>query len=383
MEKLYSTLREEIKVFEEQVQKCRVNFDLPTLQRALALFSEDHKENPDSWKKINKYIQSTPTSGEQGLQLHRYFSWLLSYIGHLGTMKDAFDDHVVFRLCDNLYINDEAETLTIPSAIPLSPGNIVGTARQLFHHRRNWALLLSSGIRNSHGPCHPMGLLHSIPDIFEESLVTANLARNWILLHEARHKNPPSLAPQPSPLDHEFQVRRPRKFLGSTESAANAETQAELKDVREHLMFLLWKAGRANALEQQVKDAKQKVQSLQQDINDLQQLIQRDGEETSDISLENQRQLGKLQRQLDLEIFNQRIVSCDWQLELEVRPALIRQIDMVRERCAQLEASLNAQKEPHEASALESVGGISDGEWENSSVFSHSSAHSSDVFSTH
>ncbi|KAM3917611.1 uncharacterized protein RB166_016568 [Leptodactylus fuscus] len=381
MENLYSSLREEIKVFEEQVQKCRVSFDLQTLQRALALVVEDRKENLDSWKKINQYVQSTAISGNQGSQLRRYFSWLLSYVGYLETMKKAFDDHVVFRLCDNLYINDETETLVVSSPIPLSPGNIVSTARQLFHHRRSWALLLSSGSRNTQGPSRTMGILHCIPDIFEESLVTANLARNWILLHEARNKNPSSGPPQPSPLDHEFYVEKQDKLFESTKTAANEEAQAELKDVREHLMFLLWRAGRAEALEQQVKDTKQKVQSLQQDISELRQLIQREGQETSDVS-QNQRRLDKLQRQLDLEVFHQKIVSCDWQLELEIRPSLVRQIETVRERCAHLESSVNPQKETVKASPLEYVGGLSDAEWENNSVFSHSSDYSSDVLST-
>ncbi|XP_073501803.1 uncharacterized protein [Phyllobates terribilis] len=376
MEKLYSSLRGEIKLFEEQVQKCRVNFNQQKLQRYLALLSEDQKAKFDSWKKVEQYVQSTSTSGEEEIPLRIYFSWLLSYVGYLGTIKDAFDDHVVFRLCDNLYINDEAETLMVPSTILLPPGNIMSTARQLFHHRRSWALLLSSGSRDAHKTSQSMGLQHCISDIFEESLVTANLARNWILLHEARNKNPSSIVPQPRQLNHEFQVKSRKKMSGSVNSAVDEETQAELKDVREHLMFLLWRAGRAEALEQQVKDTKQKVQSLQQDISDLQNLIQRDGQEDSDISLENQRRLEKVQRQLDLENFRQRIVSCDWQLELEVRPSLIRQIDMVRERCGQLEASLNLQKEPRE----ESIGAASYGEWENSSsVFSQGSEYWSDV----
>ncbi|KAM4023750.1 uncharacterized protein ACNLHF_024684 [Anomaloglossus baeobatrachus] len=380
MEKLYSSLRDEIKVFEEQVQKCRVNFGLQTLQRALALLSEDHQENIDSWKKLEQYVQSTSTSGEQGIQLRGYFSWLLSYVGYLGTMKDEFDEYVVFRLCDNLYINDEAETLTVPSTILLSPGNIMSTARQLFHHRRSWALLLSSGRHDAHKPSWSTGLLHCIPDIFEESLVTANLARNWILLHEARNKNPSSTVPQMSQLNHELQVTKPKKISGAVKSPADEETQAELKDERERLMFLLWRAGRAEALEQQVKDTKQKVQSLQQDITELQKLIQRDGQENSDTNLENQRRLEKVQRQLDLENFRQRIVRCDWQLELEVRPLIIRQIDMVQERCTDLEASMNLEKERHEGS----VGAVSDSEWENlSSVFSHGSEYSSDVHSSH
>ncbi|XP_071976456.1 uncharacterized protein [Engystomops pustulosus] len=381
MEILYSSLREEIKAFEEQVQKCRVSFDLQTLQRALSLASEDHKENLDSWEKINQYAQSTCTTGEEGAQLRSYFSWLDSYLKYLRTMKEAFDDHVVFRLCDNLYINDEAVTITVPSPIPLSPSNIVSTARQLFHHRRRWALLLSPNRRDTHGFSNSTGLLHCIPDIFEESLVIANLARNWIRLHEAQNKNPSSVGPPPSH-DYKFQLEEGRKIFGATESAANEETQAELKDLREHLMFLLWRAGRAEALEQQVKDTKHKLQSLEQDMSELKQISQKDGKETSDINLENQRRLEKLQRQLDLENFHQSIVSCDWQLELEIRPSLIRQIDMVRERCVQLEASLKPQKQGPEASPLESVAGMSDSEWENSSVFSHSSNYSSDVLST-
>ncbi|XP_063788378.1 uncharacterized protein LOC134943488 isoform X2 [Pseudophryne corroboree] len=335
MDRLYASLREELQVFEEQVQKCRVNFDLQTLQRALALLLEEHKEQLDNWKHIEQYIQSTSNIGEQRAQLHKYFSWLLSYLEHLRAMKHAFDDHVVFPLCDNLYINDETETP--PAPFLLSPPNITSTARQLFHHRRRWALLLSSGtlVQNHHssGTPHSMALLHCIPDIFEESLVTANLAHNWIILHEARCKNPLTIFQQQPKPGGECQVEEhtAKRLFGSFLSSADLESQTQLKDMREHMMFLLWRAGRAKALEQQVSDSKLKVRSLQQDICELQQLHQKYGKETSgaqkNINLEDQTRLEKLQRQLNLEQFQQRILQCDWQLELEVKPLLIRQLN--------------------------------------------------------
>ncbi|KAM5152713.1 uncharacterized protein ACMZJ9_010840 [Mantella aurantiaca] len=389
MDKLYISLREELRVFEEQVQKCRVNFDLQTLQRALALLSEDHKVEIHDWKHIEQYVQSSSTTGERGVQLRKYLSWLLSYVKYLRTMKEAFDDHVVFPLCDNLYVNDEDETT--PTAIPLSPPNISGTARQLFHHRRNWALLLNTGSpgqQHYNGTPRFMALLHCIPDIFEESLVTANLAQNWILLHETQSKKPsPTSDTRPQfGIEYLSEGDSNRKLFGAFKQLNDKEAQSHLKDSREHMMFLLWRAGRAEVLEHQMTDARQKVRTMQQDIDELKHLIQKDGQETSDvqtsISQENQKRLEKLQRQLDLEKFHQQILSCDWQLELEVRPSLIRQINAVRERCAELESSLNARKGIHKEPSQESMGTLSDAEWDDSSIISHSSTYSSDVFST-
>ncbi|XP_068102064.1 uncharacterized protein [Hyperolius riggenbachi] len=382
MEKLYASLREELRVFEEQVQKCRVNFDLQTLQRGLALLSEDQKVEPGNWRDIEEYVKSSSASKEQ---LRKYFSWLLSYVGYLRSMKDAFDDHVVFPLCDNLYVNDEAEI--IPMLIPLSPPNISGTSRQMFHHRRKWALLLNTGSpgQSYNGTPRSMALLHCIPDIFEESSATANLARNWILLHETRSKNPlPTTHHRTLPsVEYICEMDSDRKLFGPYKHTSDKEAQSHLKETRERMMSLLWRAGRAEALEQQMRDTKQKVQTLQQDVEDLKQLMQKDGGETS--ALENQRRLEKLQRQLDLEEFHQRILNCDWQLELEVRPALIRQIHAVRERCTELEGSANPPKDfgKESHSPRESVGALSDGDWDDSSLFSHSSAYSSDVFSAH
>ncbi|KAM9305657.1 uncharacterized protein PAF06_014245 [Gastrophryne carolinensis] len=386
MDKLYTSLRQELHVFEEQVQKCRVKFDLQILQRALALLSEEKKFEVDKWKHIEEYVQSTSSTGEQGTQLRKYFSWLLSYVGYLRTMKDAFDDHVVFPLCDNLYVNDEVDAPAAP--ILLSPANISGTARQLFHHRRNWALLLNTGSQgqNQHynGTSRTLVLLHCIPDIFEESLVTANLAHNWILLHETLSKTPLTVS-QPQGSEYLNASKNNEHIFDSFKQSADKETQSHLKDTREHMMFLLWRAGRAEVLEKQMRDAKQKVRTLQQDIDDLKQLIQKNEQGTSDIqadlSKDNHRRLEKLQRQLDLEEFHQRIVSCDWQLEMEVRPSLVRQLNSVKERCAELEASLKPHKEPPEESPQESLGAPSDTDWETSSVFS--STLSSDVFLSH
>lgn len=388
MDNLYTTLREELRNFEEQVQKCRVNFDLQTLQRALALLSEDHKVDIHNWKHVEQYVQSSSTTGEQGVQLRKYFSWLLSYVKYLRTMKDAFDDHVVFPLCDHLYANDEDETTL--TTIPLSPPNISGTAKQLFHHRRNWALLLSTGSQGHqhyNGTAPSMALLHCVPDIFEESLVTANLAQNWILLHETQSKKPQPTSESRLPLGAEYlsEGNNDKKLFGGFKHSADKEAQSHLKDTREHMMFLLWRAGRAEVLEHQMREARQKVRTLQQDIDELKQFIHKDGQGTSDvqtsISLENQKTLEKLQRQLDLESFHQQILSCDWQLELEVRPSLIRQINAVRERCAELEGSLNTHKEFLKDPSQESLGALSDVESEDTSIVSHGSTYSSDVFS--
>ncbi|KAM4698709.1 uncharacterized protein WCC33_014246 [Rhinophrynus dorsalis] len=398
MDKFYVSLREELRVFEGQVQKCRVNFDLQTLHRVLALVSKSHGTELDSWQHIENLVKSDRSSGEQWQQIQSYLSWLLSYVEYLRSMKKAFDDRVVFPLSDNLYVNDEGENVSPPGLqIPLSPANIAATARQLFHHRRSWALLLSTGTLGQTHPIHGASnstiLLHCIPDIFEESLVTASLAQNWILIHEARYQNniPASQEVQRVHLSREFQssphVRK--ELWGSSPSLDRGDPQTpdRQKDTREDMMFLLWRAGRAEALELQVKEAKNKVRNLQQEMNEVQQLIQIEGKGTSEghrqLTSDNQMRMEKLKRQLDLEQFHQEILKSDWQLELEVRPSLIRQIATVRERCIRFEDVLNQRREQSEESAQDSVGALSDTDWDSSSVFSHPSTLLPDMIAPH
>ncbi|MEE6489048.1 hypothetical protein FKM82_015470 [Ascaphus truei] len=392
MDRLYASLKEELRVFEEQVQKCRMNFDLQTLQRVLALLSEGHGAEIDSWQQIEHLAQTGTPSGDQWPQLCAYLSWLLSYVGYLRAMKDAFDDHVVFPLCDHLYMNDEEQTLPVPGLqFSLSPPNITVTARLLFHHRRSWALLLSMRSQGQnqhvHGASHSTLLLHRIPDIFQQSLVTANLARHWILLHEARPKNilPSSQDIPGVHFSRELQTgihRGWELWEASQPSAKGApEIQAQLRDMREQMMFLLWRVGRAEALELQVKEANHRVLRLQQDLNEVVQFTQRKGRGTSgaqeEPGPEAREKLENLERQLNLEKFHQGILHSDWLLELDVRPSLIRQIDTVQDRCAQLETSEKPRKETHQESPKDS---ISDTDWDSSSVFSQTSTHMSDVF---
>ncbi|KAE8581521.1 hypothetical protein XENTR_v10024819 [Xenopus tropicalis] len=372
MERLYASLREELRAFEGQVHKCRVSFDLQTLHRALAVLPEGHGAELDSWKRVEDLIQADALSGEQWQQLRGYLKWLLSYVDYLRGMKDAFDDHVVFPLCDNLYVNDEGDSLSVArQEVPVSPSNITTTARQLFHHRRSWALLLSIGgtgpAQHIHGGAfHSSTLLHQIPNIFEESLVTANLAHQWILLHEAQSKTPQRT-------QRVFQtttaLRRELWEASGPSPKGDPDTERQMKAMREHMMFLMWRAGRADTLESQVKDVKGKVRNLQQEIHEVQQLVEKEGQGTSP---ENQRRLEKLNRQLNLEQFQQGILNSDWQLELEVRPCLLRQIDTVRERSSELESRLSSSKESSEDSRGASAGTPSDSEWDSNSVFSHS-----------
>ncbi|XP_063284646.1 uncharacterized protein LOC134570641 isoform X1 [Pelobates fuscus] len=383
MDRLYESLREELRLFEDQVHKCRVNFDLPTLQRVLGLLSEVHKTQLDSWKNIENFVKDGNISGDQEGQFRDYLSWLLSYVDYLRSMKNSFDDHVVFPLCDNLYVNDEGDALPANGLqFPLAPTNIAATTRQLFHHRRTWALLLSARNHEQsqqiHGPSHSTLLMHCIQDIFEESLVTAKLANQWIFLHETYYKD--NMHTQQAPqvcLSSEFQNGLPKERKNWSESRdipeGDPEIQSQVKDMREYMMFLLWRAGRAEALELQVKDVNQKVQVLQGNVNDMQQLLPEEGPESRE-------KVEKLKRQLDLERFHQQILNSDWQLELEARPSLIRQIDTVRERCDKLEAALGPRKEKREASPPDSLGAPSDTDWDSSSVFSQTSTRTSDVF---
>ncbi|XP_069473499.1 uncharacterized protein [Ambystoma mexicanum] len=434
MEPLYASLRSEIQTFEEHVQSCQKTFDLQTFYNLLALLTENCTEELDSIEQLAKLAESKNwpkkdavklTFNEGRSDIQGYVSWFVSYVGYLRSLKEMFDTKIVFPLCENLYVNEDMETLEPPNLSlneslnsvsssgsgllnikrPHSMTSITETAKELFNHRRKWALLLKGGAINEKSfasdsllDLHAFGnvapfakVFRLVPDVFYKSLATATLARQWVHLHERRSQSIQLLSKevQGSSLS-EFCTKQPRlrhhpskgRQLSLSGSHSNAslngdrsnddddgwlenlgDIRARLRERREELMFLLWRAERAEALEMQVQETIQRIGSLQHQLEDrrkaldtLQQRLEQEGKDSSHGPA--QELLGlidALERQLKLERFQKKILQSDWMLELEVRPSLIRQIDTVRESCSRLEMVLKQrEQEPAEESLLPS-----------------------------
>lgn len=361
MEALYSALEEEISAFVRHVQQCQEGFDLRSLYHVLlVVLPQSPSGQVESWHHLQKLAQGQP--GAASSDVASYVGWLASYLHHLSMLKERFDARVVVPLCENLYMHEE------PAAWPAS---IPCLATQLFTHRRNWGLLLQGGplseqvfsprsLHDLHGfdGVGPfVKVLRLVPDVFHQSLATAELAQQWVHLHRSKYSLslPPSpslsLPQQPSVLGRAglapssvqppLRSRVPQHLgglpnllvalqsLGAGDSSG--ALQARLQKSQEELLALVRRRNRAPALRAEVRHVTQRISVLR-----LQQ--QGKGREQS-WPQQSQRMRGRqhqaalieeLQKNLELEEYHHSILEADWLLELEVRPILLRRIDEVR-----------------------------------------------------
>lgn len=381
MEALYSALEGEISTFVRHVQRCQEGFDLRSLYHVLLLvLPRSLSGQVESWQHLQRLAHCQPGLASPDVA-SSYVDWLASYLQHLSTLKERFDARVVVPLCENLYIHEE------PAACPTrrSPlASIPHLAAQLFAHRRNWGLLLQGGTlsesvfspQSLHDLCGfaDVGpfvkVLRLVPDVFHQSLATADLAQKWVSLHRNRYScslppsaslsaslspsltlQPPAwgragLAPstvQPSPCGRAPQ--QPDSPLGlpnpmiplqpSGTGSRAAVLRAQLQESQEELLALLHRRERAAALRAQVRCVSQRIHLLR---------LQQRGEgpglarpwQSSGVGMGARREAAlaeERQKSLELEEYHHSILETDWLLELEVRPILIRRIDVVRGMC--------------------------------------------------
>ncbi|XP_015214623.1 uncharacterized protein [Lepisosteus oculatus] len=403
MDQLYSCLRKEIASFETHVQVCKEAFDLDTLKHVLSVLTESYQGEIESldvlWHlagipAITNQVGVNITVNNGGIDLQGYISWLCSFIEHLRSMKETFDDKVVIPLCESLYVNDEGgisecfsdmfspltslqESWTKPKVQPKE--SIAKVANELFILRRRWALLLTPGpikaenFNPQSAPKEAGGVLHFgkilwlVPDIVYKSLLAANLASQWVDLYQMKYsdqkwpkhsfsqaKVETSNSPNLEKTEH---LRKPSSFLkiesGNGQGERMTDIKAKLRNARMELMALRWREERAKILEQQITQVLQKVKNIRIQLKDkknemdhLKQLTEWEARDEQKAEMLNQKykeclnQIRSLEQHLKLEEYHENILQGDMMLELEIRPSLIRQIEMIQDRCKELEEKL-------------------------------------------
>ncbi|GCB84778.1 hypothetical protein scyTo_0025371 [Scyliorhinus torazame] len=420
MEPLYTLLRSEIKKFEKHVEDCRDSFDMVTLSRFLSGLTEQDAENVDSLQRVrhlaNHLAKAKLPFKDSRSDIDNYISWLSAYMDYLRVLKEAFDDRIVIPLCENLYVNEDTESHRISSdssncsspvsskassqkewmklprtyqtAQPEVPmDSIPKIAKELFNVRRRWTLLLTNDtikdeyfnpqsiadLCRMNTPEHLKKVLRLIPDIFYKCLLTADLSRQWLDLHECRYGllNFPVAETKDFHTEgttrklclvtaKQLSTHKEAKLMQSRDSQAvqttSQESSEELDDVhcmktrmeQEDLNFLVRREERLKTLEKETREAGFRVHDLLSQLElvkqENEQLQQRwDFEElqrTEEGVIKrkhrtNLRQMEELQRQLKLQKYRYRILEGDWMLELEIRPLLIRHMDTVSEGSAE------------------------------------------------
>ncbi|XP_038646252.1 uncharacterized protein LOC119962343 [Scyliorhinus canicula] len=274
--------------------------------------------------------------------------------------------------------------------------SIPKVAKELFNVRRRWTLLLTNDtIKDEYFnpqsvadlcrmniPKHLKKVLRLIPDIFYKCLLTADLSRQWLDLHECRYGllNVPVSETKdihsggtPGKLcllrAKQLSIQKEAKRMQSGDDQAvqttSQESSEELDDghcmktrmEQEDLNFLVRREERLKTLEKETREAGFRVHDLQSQLELLKQendqLQQRwDFEELPNTEegvikrkhCTNLRHMEELQQQLKLQKYRYRILEGDWMLELEIRPLLIRHMDTLKAKYENYQRSVRENK---------------------------------------
>ncbi|XP_039612331.1 uncharacterized protein LOC120531201 isoform X2 [Polypterus senegalus] len=399
MDQLYSALKTEVTAFKQHVQQCKDNFDLDTLHTVLTSLTENNQQKIESFDALRHLAEVSNFREQEAVQIQfegkadiqSYISWFFTYLDHLRSLKELFDEKVVIPLCENIYVNDEEEALEKLHQSPnsqqfssftlsenLKHDSIAKVANDLFSLRRKWTALLTTGkIREEYlniqsAPKHitenkPIGtILWLVPDLFYKCFLAANLASHWIHLHQRKYSSAPHWQVK---LDtdngkmkqksHQFKsiqtaLRLPQRTNNKIQIETAEEIKNKLRDARFQLLALMWRDKRIKLLEKKMRESllnSQNLQHLLEKKKNEMDLLQHKAEmEVKDgrMKVLNEKyskatlEAHILEKNLRVEEYHQRLLKRDWILELEIQPTFIRHIDMDKEMKAKWDKTKNS-----------------------------------------
>ncbi|XP_028664217.1 uncharacterized protein LOC114656771 [Erpetoichthys calabaricus] len=421
MDQLYSALQTEVTAFKQHVQQCKDNFDLDTLHTVLISLTENNHQKIESLDAL-RHLAEVSNFREQAVQIQfegkaniqSYISWFFTYLDHLRSLKEIFDEKVVIPLCENIYVNDEEEALETQHHSPYSQqfssftlsenlkhDSIAKVANDLFSLRRKWTALLTTGkikeeyLNIQSAPKHikenkPIDtILWLVSDLFYKCFLAANLASHWIHLHQRKYS---SASHWQVKLDtdnrkmkqksHQFKsiqtaLRLPKRTNNKTQIETAEEIKNKLRDARFNLLALMWRDKRIKILEKKMRESLLNSQNLQHllekkknEMDLLQHKAEMEVKDGSKMKLLNEKyskatlEAHILEKNVRLEEYHQRLLKRDWILELEMQPTFIRYIDMLQELCKENEEKLKNKgeefsQEPQQCSLMSSLDSFS------------------------
>ncbi|CAB1329068.1 unnamed protein product [Coregonus sp. 'balchen'] len=357
---------------------------MDALHSVLSALSTKQQDEINTLEQLRVLLSKVPeepavaVGGYSGSDIKRFIAWLLSFLEHLAAIKETFDEKVVVPLCENLYVIDEDESTAASSdrTVPLTsdpqsppPTSVTKVANELLVLRRRWALMFVPGpikaenfslLTNADGAelfaerftKRFAKVQWLVPDILYKSSRAAQLAYQWVDLHQRGHRGR-------RVGDGGLEVIHiaPKRSTGQRREASDEHilvvverkraAQARLMESRMELMALAGKEHRVLALEVRLQKATYRIQDLQAKLRQERLMVESaTQQEASDVG-EKRKAVElvlnpslELERRLRMERYHRRILLGDMMMELEIRPVLIRYTDMVRDRCRQQEETL-------------------------------------------
>ncbi|KAM9447786.1 uncharacterized protein ACWYII_013179 isoform 1-T2 [Salvelinus alpinus] len=387
MDNLYTCLKTEIASFQDHVQQCKHSFNMDALHPVLSALTTKQQDEINTLEQLRvllSEVQEEPAvSGYSGSEIKRCITWLLSFVEYLGAMKETFDEKVVVPLCENLYVIEEDESTAASSdqTVPFTsdpqsppPTSVTKVANELLVLRRRWALMLVPGLIKAEN----FSLLTNtdgserfterfakvqwlVPDILYMSSRAAQLAYQWVDLHQCGHRGRKVGAsglevPETAPRRSTGQRRESSDEQGILVAVERrgegtaGEAQARLMESRMELMASAGKEHRVLSLEVRLEKATYRIQDLQAKLRQERLMVESAAQqEASDVEERKTEELVlnpslQLERRLRMERYHRKILLGDLLMELKIRPVLIRYTDMLRDRRKQQEETLRAME---------------------------------------
>ncbi|GCC16971.1 hypothetical protein chiPu_0022459 [Chiloscyllium punctatum] len=412
MASFHTLLRTEIGKFEKHVRDCRDAFDLGTLSQFLTALTEPDTGSVDSVQQVRQLARQRGNNKllckGSSCDASDYASWLCTYIDYLRALKETFDDKVIIPLCEELYVNEDTGSQRVHSDSSncssslssqtssqqerVSESCLMGQqamrmdsipkiAKELFNVRRKWALLLTSDtirteyftsqnitdLHRTDTPKHLNKILRLVPDIYCKCLLTADLARQWLQLHECRYGR----VTLPVPVTDSNGQRTGTQSLDKGKGlAVFEEAQGMVARKKEKQLHPMPKVSSEelddlNNEKVRLRVGDEDLHSLvrrEEHVRNLERLTQKSGFRVHELQLQlkqvkqemelihrrqeaeggnngrphtNLRLIEELERKLRLEKYKYRILQGDWLLQLEIEPYVIRHMELVSQEIQQ------------------------------------------------
>jgi hypothetical protein len=330
--------------------------------------------------------------------LYEYFNWFLNYLQYLRDLKNNFDQMIFypmfhFQQSEMTAMDEESrednehlrETLYKSRAILSSLGEDFrellemcddeesGNAMNgLLYIGGRWESLLSdkTGIDRDyfslesealvkHFRCDEnlLNIIRLVPDIVVKGMKAEVLVKKWLSLNEKRN------------MDLNERLARIKKIRDglskrSQDMLKKIETQeAKLAKETADLDGMLKREDRWDILKMRLDEVDDKILHLKADLRHMAEekeklakslvaSARKDTDEFENLKVEfeeNRVRFQLVQQRLNVQLYKRSIIETDLEVELEVKPSLLRHTDHVQDRCEVIEKELEVAKTDRQA----------------------------------
>ncbi|XP_064648339.1 uncharacterized protein LOC135500667 isoform X2 [Lineus longissimus] len=338
------------------------------------------------------------TSSDAEENLYSYFQWFLSYLQYLRDLKNNFDQRIFYPMfhlqqSEAATMDEESreeneqlrETLyksrTILSSLgedfrellEMCDDEEAGNAMNgLLYIGGRWESLLADKtaidkdyfslesealVQNFKCSENLLSIIRLVPDIVVKGMKAETLVKKWCALNEKRNMNISD------------RLARIKKIRGGLSKRSDdllkkiKGQEGKLSKETADLDGMLKREDRWDILKVRFDEAEEKIHHLQADLRHMAEekeslakaLVASARKDTNDFDNlkveyeENQARFQRVEQQLSVQLYKRSIIESDLEVEMAVKPSLLRHTDHVQDMCEVIEKELELAKTERQA----------------------------------